>query len=283
MSSQASATIIGLAVLENPRCFNNKQPNSIVFDAQFYLAPHVPLVAQLRYYNVKQEEFDSMGQYVVCSTIAKTQPGAKLGSLEIKPDDYHVVGDIIWLIRVSATKQQLRNRPWISVSGAAIIPSNDSSAFHVNSVQFTHANRNTGHPSTMPIEVMFPNTPRYSKKPIPKPNTYVSLGGFLSRYTEKNDIPDCFYVEVDHVVFMGRSLIPVETPGKSPFEGSCRKRKQGLRFSFDDDDDDKAPETPFKKAKFSNDTGLSLFNGMKPITEPSNSLSDTSSSHSQSE
>ncbi|KAF9492065.1 hypothetical protein BDN71DRAFT_1433472 [Pleurotus eryngii] len=263
MSSQASATIIGLAVLENPRCFDNKQPNSIVFDAQFYLAPHVPLVVQLRYYNAKQEEFDSMGQYVVCSTIAKTQPGAKLGSLEIKPDDYHVVGDIIWLICVSATKQQLRNRPWISVSGAAIIPSNDSSTFHVNAVQFTHANHNMGHPSTMPIEVMFPNTPRYLKKPIPKPNTYVSL--------------------VDHVVFMGRSLIPVETPGKSPFEGSCRKHKQGLRFSFDDDDDDKAPETPFKKAKFSNDTGLSLFNGMKPITEPSNSLSDTSSSHSQSE
>ncbi|KDQ22293.1 hypothetical protein PLEOSDRAFT_171713 [Pleurotus ostreatus PC15] len=287
MSSQASATITGLAVLENPRFYNTKQSNSFVFDAQFYLAPHVTLVAQLRYYNAKGDHFDPMGQYVVCSTIAKTQEGAKLGSLDIKPEEYHVVGDIIWLIRVSATKQQLRNRPWISVSGAAIIPLKDSGTFQVNAVQFTHANRNTGHPSTMPIEAMFPNTPRYAEKPIPKPNTYVTLGGFLSRYTEKNNIPDRFYIEVDHVVFLGRSQIPVETPGKSPFEGSCRKRKQGLKFSFDDDDDDdndeKDLETPCKKARLSGDTGSSLFGGMKPITGPLNSLSDTSSSRSESE
>ncbi|KAF7427913.1 hypothetical protein PC9H_007130 [Pleurotus ostreatus] len=105
----------------------------------------------------------------------------------------------------------------------------------------------------MPIEAMFPDTPRYAKKPIPKPNTY----------------------------------IPVETPGKSPFEGSCRKRKQGLKFSFDDDDDDdddeKDLETPCKKARLSGDTGSSLFGGMKPITGPLNSLSDTSSSRSESE
>ncbi|KAL4266730.1 RPA43 OB domain-containing protein [Pleurotus pulmonarius] len=279
MSSQASATITGLAVLENPRIYDTKQSNSISFDAQFYLAPHVTLVARLRYYNAKGDHFDPMGQYIVCSTIAKTQASTKLGSLDTNPEQFHVVGDIIWLIRVSATKQQLRNRPWMSVSGAAIIPSNNSGTFQVNAVQFTHANRNTGQPSVMPIEVMFPDTPRYSKKPIPKPNTYVTLGGFLSRYTEKNDIPDRFYIEADHVVFLGRSQIPVETPAKSPFEGSCHKRKQGLKFSFDDDDDDEEdPETPCKKTKLSSDTGSRLFDGMKPVAGPLTSLSDTSSS-----
>ncbi|KAF8148447.1 hypothetical protein B0H34DRAFT_264632 [Crassisporium funariophilum] len=234
MSSQAAATIIGVAVLENPRLYDTKQPNSIAFNAQFFLAPHVSLVAHLRYYNAKGETFDSMGQYMVCSTLAKTQNGAKLGDKDIKPEDYHVVGDIIWLIPVSAAKEQLRNRPWVSISGAATIPSKDSSTF---------------------------------QKPIPKPNTYVTLGGFLSRYTKTNDIPDRFYVEVDHVVFLGRSLIPLETPGKSPFEGSCCKRKQGLRFSFDDDESPETPCRPVKKVKLSNG---SPFDDMAPVPRPSN-------------
>lgn len=65
-----SATIFGLAALEDPRVFDNSKSNNIAFDAQFWLAPGITLVALLRYYNSKGNIFDPVGKYIVCATVS---------------------------------------------------------------------------------------------------------------------------------------------------------------------------------------------------------------------
>ena len=52
-----SATLIGLAILENP-CMLPDQPMSVHFDAQFYLAPDKMAVASLQYYNTTWIDFE---------------------------------------------------------------------------------------------------------------------------------------------------------------------------------------------------------------------------------
>lgn len=119
------------------------------------------------------------------------------------------------LIPVDIEKEQLRTRPWITISGIAINPNQDTSSFDLNVPQFTHANRPSANPSVFPVLATIPTSPRFSKKPIPKPNTYVSIQGFLTRYiVDQAQIAERFCIEVENVVFLGRPNLPAETPGK---------------------------------------------------------------------
>ena len=68
-----SATLIGLAILENP-CMPPDQPMTVHFDAQFYLAPDHTAVASLRYYNNTRIDFESNpdafpAQYMICASV----------------------------------------------------------------------------------------------------------------------------------------------------------------------------------------------------------------------
>lgn len=65
-----------------------------------------------------------------------------------------------------------------------------------------------------PVLATIPDSPRFSKKPIPKPNTYVSIQGFLTRYIVNGEVAERFCIEVENVVFLGRPHVPAETPGK---------------------------------------------------------------------
>ncbi|KAF4568044.1 hypothetical protein EYR40_000390 [Pleurotus pulmonarius] len=266
MSQSGNVTICGLAVLENPRRYDESKPDSLAFDAQFYLAHGVTLVAHLRFYNDAGWEFDDMGFYMVCANIAQTQSGAKLGKEEINQLVHQVVGDIHWLIPVSVTKDQLRQRPWITVASTVLDNSVDLSegSFRADAYQFTQANRDTGNPSILPIKALF--SKRFTKKPVPKAHSNVTFEGYLSRYSETNDVADCFYVEIENITFQGRSYTPasaktVETPVTT-------KRKRNFKFNFDDDDE--APSTPSpiisKRARLSgSDSSSSLTKGMTPV------------------
>lgn len=72
MSQSGNVTICGLAVLENPRRYDESKPDSLAFDAQFYLAHGVTLVAHLRFYNDVGWEFVDMGFYMVCANVSRT-------------------------------------------------------------------------------------------------------------------------------------------------------------------------------------------------------------------
>lgn len=187
------------------------------------------------------------------------------------------------LIPVSVTKDQLRQRPWITVASTVLDNSVDLSegSFRADAYQFTQANRNTGNPSILPIKALF--SKRFTKKPVPKAHSNVTFEGYLSRYSETNDVADCFYVEIENITFQGRSYTPasaktgmcsqqshfgieltyptVETPVTT-------KRKRNLKFNFDNDDE--APSTPSpiisKHARLSgSDSSSSLTKGMTPV------------------
>lgn len=120
-TASGSATLTGLAILENP-CTLLNQPMTVHFDAQFYLAPECTAIASLRYFNSARIDFESKAdefpaQYIVCASvrsplsslssqvltlkqIAQTQPG--MGAAMNIPDaldeqDYNLVGDIVWV------------------------------------------------------------------------------------------------------------------------------------------------------------------------------------------
>lgn len=72
-AASGSATLTGLAILENPSMLLN-QPMTIHFDAQFYLATECTVIASLRYFNSAQIDFESgshsfLAQYVVCASV----------------------------------------------------------------------------------------------------------------------------------------------------------------------------------------------------------------------
>jgi hypothetical protein len=107
-----SASILGMAVLENPRHVDGKK---WVFDAQFYLNTSQTLVAALQYFNVNSMQFDDMGSYFVYANVrdslclrfpcivdhllqvARITDGAEIHSNCLTIQDYQLVGDIVWV------------------------------------------------------------------------------------------------------------------------------------------------------------------------------------------
>ncbi|KAF8056976.1 hypothetical protein FPV67DRAFT_1677733 [Lyophyllum atratum] len=238
-SPTGSASIVGIAILENPRPEPITLKNgttttgkSIVFDAQFYVNPSTTIVACLRYFNANDLAFGDIGHYFVYTTVAKMVKGANIHSRDLGEEDYHLVGDIQFLM--PADVDDLRVQPYVDICGLPKNIDRNDAAFDIHAPQYTAALRENRDDSVFPARALIPDSPRYNKnnkKPVPSANTYVHIRGFIKRM-EQDDAgrPIRFFVDVDNITFLGHPTTPAQSESPTTPD-KLGKRK--LRGSFD--------------------------------------------------
>ena len=82
--------------------------------------------------------------------------------------------------------------------------------------QYTSTLSKTGMTSKFPIRAHFLELDtRFKKgKPLPSPNSFVAIQGFLSRVEKlANDFPVRFHIDLDHVTFLGRHGLSAQATG----------------------------------------------------------------------
>ena len=108
-----------------------------------------------------------------------------------------------------------RQRTFVSVTGPVQNPMKDGDCFDIDVSQYTSAYKGKPRePSILPTRILIPDTPRYQKnKPMPAPNTFVHITGFLTRYdaSESSHGIDRVYAEIENISFLGKKAhVPFE-------------------------------------------------------------------------
>ena len=107
-------------------------------------------------------------------------------------------------------------RTWINVTGLALNINSHNSTFDVEPPQYTSTLSKAGLTSKLPIRAHFlESDARFKKgKPLPSPNSFVAIQGFLSRVEKSaNDFPVRFHIDLDHVTFLGRHGLQARATG----------------------------------------------------------------------
>ncbi|KAK7021615.1 hypothetical protein R3P38DRAFT_2629104 [Favolaschia claudopus] len=200
----SSATISGVAVLENPRAIPNT--NTIIFDSQMYLASSEPAtVGSLRYFNENKLEFAPVSCCSVVIHAARISPDIEVFSDKLAAVDYHLFGDIISLIPFGLPENFTpKYHPFVSVCGAASNVDKQNSSFDITAEQYLSANK--AYNNQFPVHFVFPDTPRWqNKKPLPGPGKPVVVDGFLTG-VERNPgrTVKHFIIDIEKVTFVGQ-------------------------------------------------------------------------------
>ncbi|KAJ7146643.1 hypothetical protein C8R44DRAFT_864381 [Mycena epipterygia] len=120
--------------------------------------------------------------------MARTSPNVEVFSSALKPNDYHIIGDAVW------------------VCGVAINADKQDATFDIVAEQYVTATRCR---ETFPVRCLILNIKCFEKyKPIPCNGKYVSVTGFLDGI-ERNEDDDKtikhFIITINQVVFLGQS------------------------------------------------------------------------------
>ncbi|KAJ6582487.1 hypothetical protein DFH09DRAFT_1309433 [Mycena vulgaris] len=149
MSSTASLTAI--AVLENPRLIPKSK--FIVFDTQIYLGSSEPVfIAPLRYFNSDDAEFADISCYSIIIEPARASSTIEIYSQGLTPPDYHVFGDIVWLVPLGSPENfEMCHHAFVHVSGLPTNINKDNSTFKIHAEQYLSATK-----SPFPGAIPFP-------------------------------------------------------------------------------------------------------------------------------
>ncbi|KAG2138314.1 hypothetical protein DEU56DRAFT_755884 [Suillus clintonianus] len=245
-SSASSATITSIAVFENGRPAEGHGTTNLIFDAQIYLGDDCPpLLAALRYFNSENHVFNEIGFYFIVATVAKMESGAHIAlqnNTGIDETDYDVVGNVVMLIPITGDAAVNPTiRPYIHVCGTVRSVDDLAGTFTIDAHQYVNALKtatNSNFNSMLPVECSIPNTPRWHKNGkkfgIPHPNRYISVTGFLTgRKTRKEHevcITECFTLEIQSIVFLGRPV--VANSSGSPIQARTPGAKSKMKFDF---------------------------------------------------
>ncbi|KAL1677750.1 hypothetical protein EV122DRAFT_183239, partial [Schizophyllum commune] len=206
------ACISGLAGLENPRPAGSGGGKMLVFDAVFQVTSSTFIVGSLRYFNKDNRSFADAGQYFVHANFAAMNnhvnfPEVQSDAVET-PNDVAIIGDIEWLIPLQVDSNNWVQRPIIHASGRVTKSNRDTSTFEVTVTQYTSflkANRTN---STVVIQAVIPDSPRYpnGRKPIPSINAFVSIHGHLAHvYKNLDGFTIAISIDVDDIAFLGQA------------------------------------------------------------------------------
>ncbi|KAJ3892710.1 hypothetical protein GG344DRAFT_75670 [Lentinula edodes] len=233
------AILSGVAVLENPRKENLKDPKPyFIFDAHFYMydmpGSSVAGISLLRYYNSNpQQHFEEIGTYFVHVQVARMEEtiNGDLLTEDMTKCDYVMVGDIIEMIPANGVNPALR--PFINISGV-VHHVDQEHRIEISPQVYVQLLKDPTLPrALMPIRTFCPNTPRWSNKPKVSVGTYVSISGYLHSITRKPDgMVDRFEVELEKVTYLGKPSVPIAT--STPPKGVSLPSGKRLRFSYGD-------------------------------------------------
>ncbi|KAN0107268.1 hypothetical protein V8E52_010320 [Russula decolorans] len=261
-----SATLSGLIVLENPRPVE-ESALSVTFDGQIWLGPGRILTGIFRYYNSSNLSFPDVGQYFAWIHVAKFIPLGQSGHTNVdvdserekarqlkewhtvedainsdgssasetlgEPDVVHVVGDIIQLIPTKT--DDLRQKPYINVSGAALNSNKADGYFEINAPQYTSHYKTNRAQSILPVQAHFNSNKYRTRKPIPSNNTYVSIEGFLEDVeTDTSGCAMLFRVSVDNINFLGKAVLSTSTVSAGNPGPTTPSRSSCFKFNFND-------------------------------------------------
>ena len=143
----------------------------------------------------------------------------------------HVVGDIIQVLwfylhfhtlifsfkLIPAPLPDLRERTFITISGATTRANKTEGSFDVNANQYTFIYKYNKMHSFLPIRAHFDSNKYRTKKPVPSDNSYICIEGFLDDI-EKDDSgkSSLFHISIDNISFLGRTPItPASKSGTS--------------------------------------------------------------------
>ena len=112
--------------------------------------------------------------------------------------------------------EDMRERPYVNVSGAAINSNKTASSFEINTPQYTSQYKTNCNLSVLPVQAHFNSSKYRTKKPIPSNNTYVSIEGFLEDVeTDSTGRANKFHVSVDNINFLGRATLSPSGTGNT--------------------------------------------------------------------
>ena len=110
----------------------------------------------------------------------------------------------------------MRERPYINMSGTAINSNKTALSFKINAPQYTLQYKTNWNLSVLPIQAHFNSSKYRTKKLIPLNNTYVSIEGFLEDVeTDSISCANKFHVSVDNINFLGRVTLPPSGSGNA--------------------------------------------------------------------
>ncbi|KAJ6574301.1 hypothetical protein B0H19DRAFT_1254013 [Mycena capillaripes] len=223
----AAASLIAIAVLENPRAI--AKSGFIVFDAQIYLGSSEPaLITSVRYFNSDNTVFEDVGCYCIA---ARTTPTIEVYSQNLTPVDYHAFGDVVWMVPLGSPENfDINHHAIVHVSGYLSATKNADNIF--------------------PVRCGFPDTPRWKKyKPVPGKGKPVSIEGFLTGVERNEDkTVKYFIVDLEKVTFHAQA------PAAPKAEESPTKLVPGFFGSQGTDENSEEPAT--KKRKTADDRAI---------------------------
>ncbi|KAL1736353.1 hypothetical protein EV714DRAFT_267189 [Schizophyllum commune] len=256
-STTSSACIVGMCGLENPR----PAPGGgwgVLFDAVFQITPGTVIVGVFRYFNKENRAFPDAGRYFVHANFAAMNQHVNFEELKSdvveEPADVSFIGDIEFLRPVQVEDGEWAHRPIIHASGRVAKSNRDTSAFEVTVTQYTSFLKNRRGNSTITIQAIIPDSPRYpnGRKPIPHNNTFIHFHGHLGRvYKNLDGFTTAVSIDVEDIAFLGQASTSIEAnPVSSPSPASAKKRKFKTAFTDTDDVSEggsakkRAPSTP---------------------------------------
>jgi hypothetical protein len=138
--------------------------------------------------------------------------------------------DLFSIQLLPAPEDACWNPPYCKISGPCVGADKAPGTFGVSAVQYspfyrTPAMRNL---SAVPVTAHFDGARYRAKKPMPAPNTFVSVEGFVTRVDGVTGAVGAIHISVDNLAFLGKANI--SPPPRAP--GSCHSRCGGLHTNF---------------------------------------------------
>ncbi|KAF9490089.1 hypothetical protein BDN71DRAFT_1511570 [Pleurotus eryngii] len=153
-----ASKIIGIAVLTAPQLANSdpsKESRLMYFDANFWIADSIQLLACVRYYNDMNHCFKQATTCVIEATIARMNMDPKFEGMELSEDErkeYQLVGQVNWLIPVNGTDP--RSPPFIYVASIVKNAAKELATFSVEGSQWMHAFQHDQALAKLPVRVV---------------------------------------------------------------------------------------------------------------------------------
>ncbi|KAF7354168.1 hypothetical protein MVEN_01104500 [Mycena venus] len=248
----SSAAYTGVGVLENPRVIGKGK--TVVLDLQAYLPSSEPaLIGSVRYFNANNMEFPDVGCYAAWISVARTLPTVEVYSQSLGPADYHIIGDVVWLIPLGSPENvPLNNAAFVQVCGNATNINKDDATFEIIAEQYVSA---TKKPEVFPVRCLIPDTPRFQKyKPVPANKKFVSVTGFLTGVERDEDhTVKHFIVDVDQVVFGQSVSAPKAESSPTKIVSGTPARLKFTGFFGSQDPENRSEEPRTKKRKTADD------------------------------
>ncbi|KAJ7479569.1 hypothetical protein FB451DRAFT_1171675 [Mycena latifolia] len=271
-SKSSSASMTGFAFVRNPRQLGKSK--TWLLYGHMYLGvdsdgDQTGITLLLRYFNDENYYFGEIGLDFIRGSISQMKPQYELGIGGLARSEYSFVVDVHELVPLHETRweketsddqttdSQVSDKdntepvpvirlpeintsipPYVTIAGLPFNIVDVAATFDIDAETYTQFAKAYG---PFPVSCWIIDSPRWTSKPIPFPNKYVKVAGYLKGLQDYDDIKGSpytkqFKVNIDSVTFLGmapktfQSSTPA-TPGPSQASSQTSAAKRSQNFS----------------------------------------------------